>query len=480
MADPRIRTLKIKTGVVKRLTKEKTVYEREAELQKTRVEKFKEQKKDEYDIRKQEEVLTECLMMVPDCQRRLLTAFEDLKTILETEQDLKDTEDYLSAQKVVEDARMNFLKYQNFVSRTTNIELPIITDPRTNILQTLYSQTNDELWIESWLQQNAIYHSIPKIKINKGANVIPINDAQTSLKECLILLDKLTKTQRELEDKVDRMSSNDWKQKTIEIGVIKDQFTKLISKFESGESIFTLKKSIEKRKKKRLTLKKKKEFKKQQQEFKFHNRDKQHKIADQWLISKKEEVENIKMEEDMKKDADCVLAEVTKRKSEARKQLTLVSSLIKLRLVRDHIATQRGDNCSLEDKNAFNITTEKLKLMWESALQTYTTEEQGLKLMLEKTASEDSKIARLAKERKLLEEWHGIFFGPRRVISPENTTYWALTAAERDTDTFIAIRKSWDTFLVSPTNEMGSKIPIGWVLPDSSANENWAKYLASA
>lgn len=73
-------------------------------------------------------------------------------------------------------------------------------------------------------------------------------------------------------------------------------------------------------------------------------------------------------------------------------------------------------------------------------MKTYSTEEQGLRLMIEKTASEDSKTARIAKERKLLEEWYRIFFGPRQVIPQENQTYWALTAAERDTETFIAIR----------------------------------------
>lgn len=57
MADPRIRTLKIKTGIVKRLSKEKIVYEKEADDQRTRIERFKTEGKDEYDIRKQEEVL---------------------------------------------------------------------------------------------------------------------------------------------------------------------------------------------------------------------------------------------------------------------------------------------------------------------------------------------------------------------------------------------------------------------------------------
>ncbi|XP_074033471.1 tubulin binding cofactor A [Leptinotarsa decemlineata] len=110
MADSRLRTIKIKTGVVKRLAKEKTVYELEADQQKNRIEKLKGQGKDEYEIKKQEEVLNECQMMVPDCQRRLAVAFEELKQILETEQDLKEDESYLTAQKVLEEAKLQLPK----------------------------------------------------------------------------------------------------------------------------------------------------------------------------------------------------------------------------------------------------------------------------------------------------------------------------------------------------------------------------------
>lgn len=110
MADPRIRTLKIKTGVVKRLAKEKTVYEREAELQKNRIQKFKDDGKDEYEIRKQEEVLSESLMMVPDCQRRLAVAYEELNKILENEQDLKESEEYLAGQTVLKEAKLQLPK----------------------------------------------------------------------------------------------------------------------------------------------------------------------------------------------------------------------------------------------------------------------------------------------------------------------------------------------------------------------------------
>lgn len=73
MADPRIRQITIKTGIVKRLTKEKVMYEKDAQSQQVRVDKLKTAGDDEYMLRKQEEVLRECLMMIPDCQRRYVT-----------------------------------------------------------------------------------------------------------------------------------------------------------------------------------------------------------------------------------------------------------------------------------------------------------------------------------------------------------------------------------------------------------------------
>lgn len=110
MADPRIRQLKIKTGVVKRLAKEKTVYEKEAEEQRARIEKFKRDGKDEYEIRKQEEVLQEALMMVPDCQRRLVRAFDDLKSVLDVEKDLKGSEEFAAANKILDEAKLQLPK----------------------------------------------------------------------------------------------------------------------------------------------------------------------------------------------------------------------------------------------------------------------------------------------------------------------------------------------------------------------------------
>nr|BAN20409.1 cofactor A, putative [Riptortus pedestris] len=113
MTDPRIKVLKIKTGVVKRLTKEKICYEKEADQQKERIQKYKDEGKDDADINKQNEVLQESLAMIIDCQRRLSKAFQELETILKDEEDLKETEEYIAAIQILEDAKpvLNSYRY---------------------------------------------------------------------------------------------------------------------------------------------------------------------------------------------------------------------------------------------------------------------------------------------------------------------------------------------------------------------------------
>ncbi|XP_058824322.1 tubulin-specific chaperone A [Topomyia yanbarensis] len=107
MSDPRLRQLTIKTGVVKRLSKEKTVYEKEVVTQRNRIEKLKANGADDHDVRKQEEVLQESMMMVPDCQRRLAKAYEELNEMLKNEEELKESEQYIAALSILGDAKVN-------------------------------------------------------------------------------------------------------------------------------------------------------------------------------------------------------------------------------------------------------------------------------------------------------------------------------------------------------------------------------------
>ncbi|XP_038076378.1 tubulin-specific chaperone A-like [Patiria miniata] len=105
--DPRIRNIKIKTGVLKRLVKEKTMYEKEVTDQTAKVERMKAEEQDEHNIRKQQEVLEESKMMIPDSNRRIKTAFAELKNLLETTEELKEDENYQTASTLIEEVSPN-------------------------------------------------------------------------------------------------------------------------------------------------------------------------------------------------------------------------------------------------------------------------------------------------------------------------------------------------------------------------------------
>ncbi|XP_077318713.1 tubulin-specific chaperone A [Lithobates pipiens] len=106
MADPRLRQIKIKTGVVKRLFKDKVMYEKEAKQQEEKVERMKTSGEDEYVLKKQNEVLQESRMMIPDCSRRLEAASTDLAQILENEKELEDSEEYKDARAMLDSVKL--------------------------------------------------------------------------------------------------------------------------------------------------------------------------------------------------------------------------------------------------------------------------------------------------------------------------------------------------------------------------------------
>ncbi|XP_059550246.1 tubulin-specific chaperone A isoform X1 [Myotis daubentonii] len=156
MADPRVRQIKIKTGVVKRLfrltwtffvfhieiitfkafkpaftsilrwsmftisfpkysaalffkirlAKEKMMYEKEAKQQEEKIEKMKAEDSENYALKKQAEILQESRMMIPDCQRRLEAAYTDLLQILENEKELEEAEEYKEARLVLDSVKL--------------------------------------------------------------------------------------------------------------------------------------------------------------------------------------------------------------------------------------------------------------------------------------------------------------------------------------------------------------------------------------
>ncbi|GLV44316.1 hypothetical protein CBL_12388 [Carabus blaptoides fortunei] len=308
-------------------------------------------------------------------------------------------------------------------------------------------KSDDELWIETYLSKigkiNLSLHSNIEIISKKptpaiaNKKTLKIHVAKSLLHRCIKLLSGLEKLEKYLKENVATMSSAEWKQKTIEIGQQKDEFTALLSQFDDSSVLEQLRKTLNKRKKKRLSHKRKKVARREEYADMMKNRQLLHKSIDQWLENMQDNVERTKREEYLKKDADCVLSEVTKKKSDARKQLTILTALVKLRAVREKTALHRGEKISLEDSNAFKHNAERLQNMWENALKTYAIEEQQLRAMLEKNAL-DEIPAGVSEERKITSEWERLLYGPK--IIPCDA-YWGLTYTSQSNTT------TWSQFL---------------------------------
>jgi tubulin-specific chaperone A len=71
--------LKTQLGIAKRMVKEVSSYELEVVTNEARIQKMRDDGKDPYDIRKQEEVLQESYMMIPDSKARLEAVVEELR-----------------------------------------------------------------------------------------------------------------------------------------------------------------------------------------------------------------------------------------------------------------------------------------------------------------------------------------------------------------------------------------------------------------
>ncbi|WVQ65933.1 uncharacterized protein L199_004111 [Kwoniella botswanensis] len=95
-----LKQLKIKTGVVKRLHREESIYVQEVVDQKRVIEKLKDNGADGADIRAAERVLRDSEMMIPRTKSQLeeaVQALDDLVTALQSEDSINGSVEYKDA-----------------------------------------------------------------------------------------------------------------------------------------------------------------------------------------------------------------------------------------------------------------------------------------------------------------------------------------------------------------------------------------------
>tara|TARA_A100001015_G_C14729043_1_gene609065 strand:- start:451 stop:759 length:309 start_codon:yes stop_codon:yes gene_type:complete len=77
------RKIQIKINAINRLHKEMDHYEKELEKNIEKLNSMKNDEADKYDIKKQEEMVQESCVMIPNAKKRLQTFLDELKNLLE-------------------------------------------------------------------------------------------------------------------------------------------------------------------------------------------------------------------------------------------------------------------------------------------------------------------------------------------------------------------------------------------------------------
>ena len=107
-----VRQLKIKAGSVKRNMKDFTSYKKEETMLKEKLEKMKEEGKDEYDLKKMMEQIQETTDTLVQCKPRIEAAMDELENIMATYEDkpgemldlLKETPEWQQALSAIAEA----------------------------------------------------------------------------------------------------------------------------------------------------------------------------------------------------------------------------------------------------------------------------------------------------------------------------------------------------------------------------------------
>ena len=98
----------IQINALKRITKEIHMYEREIDSQSNKISYMKENNEDIHDIKKQEEVLEESHMMIPNCKKQLKIFINKLHTLLDENKNIYD-DLRNEALNIINDIDVNFI-----------------------------------------------------------------------------------------------------------------------------------------------------------------------------------------------------------------------------------------------------------------------------------------------------------------------------------------------------------------------------------
>lgn len=324
-------------------------------------------------------------------------------------------------------------------------------------------------WLKNWIQSRPFKkpHNVPTVK---SASIC---DTRDKLKLWLRCLTDLQEKHSILHDGVETLSETEWSALCADVKKTTSDISEISSSL-TEKPLHDLQQKLSKQIKKRS--RQKRQISKQREDAYVAQirRQNLHQKANAWLADMQLKVDRVRKNEELKREADAVLAEVTHRQSEGKRQIALLEALQKLHQSRVQAMEARGSKLSAEDKTSCqhsNSTICELLTLWTRKMEEYAKEEQGLRVMLEESAAKKSDLE-IQNAQKVLREWETCLFGSESSFTMDGPY---------DTSTLVSIRYAWDQYIVPEgvAVPMASTMPVGWVLPTTPSSPDWQQLLSN-
>lgn len=238
----------------------------------------------------------------------------------------------------------------------------------------------------------------------KGSDLTRISDVKSELQKALGAIEDLKNQKLELQRNIESSSEAEWTTKIDDISKNQKELTDLITKYTNPDFRNVIQERISKRQVKRSRIKKRKEQTREWKQQLLKERESKNAKIDAWFHTKIAENNEERRKIDGLKRAEQILSGVTKKKTEAKRYISLLDSLVELRRVR---RIQSGKNDTGEGEFVAKIG--RLKNIWNDAIENYGVDEKELQKFL----TDKSDVSGY-------DEWYEALFGTTRGVDRNN------------------------------------------------------------
>lgn len=274
-----------------------------------------------------------------------------------------------------------------------------------------FNYSSDEDEFEDVLIENlfpiTITRNLMERAKNKNKDAIKINNLRSNFKNISKNITELRKIKKFLEDHP-KSFGNVWQEKLDEANKLRSKIDSVMKTFDD-QFLKKARNALAARSAKRLRQRRVRMTNKQEKKELQRKWEERSRVIDENMQKIKDSLNKAKQEEDMRIKADLILRDVIRMKHDAKKNLSKLDALEKLRKARLDTAKGRGKVPSQNDASIFTDTIGKLKLVWEEKLSKYEKEEAEVRARLKHDSEADN--ANKDHAQQIVRDWQLALFG---------------------------------------------------------------------